>query len=191
MKQGSSPGGDAVAHERGHLLGLDPVEQSVEGRHETWVLEPNGDAVAHEHDHWLGREPVEQSVEDRDEAWVLELHGDASAHERDNWPVLIQPHRHGSTPDRDRVRPQNAELLFQQLDRQKTLSLSILNRNAIAHERDQVRPHGAQLLFQSLERREEALISSLTATELLMNVTKFMPMMPNICSSLWGVMKKR
>ena len=41
MKRGSSPGGDAVACERGHLLGLDPVEQSVECRHETWVLEPN------------------------------------------------------------------------------------------------------------------------------------------------------
>ena len=87
----------------------EPVDQSVEGRHEAWVLEPGGDAVAHERDHLPGREPVEQSVESRHKIGrrklrskkVTAVHGGLSKACHLNGRTLCHEGLSTSAPDQD------------------------------------------------------------------------------------------
>ena len=44
--------------ERDPVLGREPLDQSIEGRHDARVLEPGGEVIARERDRVHGREPL-------------------------------------------------------------------------------------------------------------------------------------
>ena len=155
MKQGSSPGGDAVAHERGHLLGLDPVEQSVEGRHETWVLEAT----------------ATPSLMSMTTGLDVNLSNKA----------LKTVMKRGCSNSTATLPLMSVTTGLYLSSRTATDPLLTVTRFV---------PRMPNSCSSSWTARRRCHYPFLTATRLPMNVTRFVPMVLNSCSSLWSVVKK-